>query len=115
MEVSRFKFNHEAIPSVEFERVNYSDAEIVHRLLQWCVFIVDVGRQSQLTNMFAFIRYLWKISLNMKNSYRIVMYFWIPSCFYPHNEIFEAPGNFLSLGGNWSGLDADTQHNQAPR
>ena len=46
MEVSRFKFKHEAIPSVEFERVNYSDAEI----LQWCVFIV-YGEKSQLTNM----------------------------------------------------------------
>ena len=67
-EISRFKFNHEELPSVEFERVNYSDAEIVHQLLQWCVFIVDLGRQSQLTNMFAFIRYIWENSLNMQNS-----------------------------------------------
>ena len=56
-----------------------------------------------------------QICIYQKNSYRIVMDFWIPSCFYPRNEIFEAPGNFSSQGCNWSGLDADTQHNQAQR
>ena len=56
-----------------------------------------------------------QICIYQKNSYRIVMDFWIPSCFYPRNEIFEAPSNFSSLGCNWSGLDADTQHNQAQR
>ena len=67
------------------------------------------------THKYAFIRYIWKNSHHMKNSYRFVMHFWIPSCFYPRNEIFEAPSNFSSLGCNWSGLDADAQHNQAQR
>ena len=51
----------------------------------------------------------------MKNNYQIVMDIWIPSCFYPGNKIFEAPGNFSSLGGNWSDSNAEAQRNQAQR